>query len=66
MAASAVSTSAPACSTPRSACAAFTASGGAVAGQAMVKSVPSASMSASATGPILPQGVESKVEQYLK
>ena len=32
----------------------------------MVKSAPSASSSASATGPILPAGVESKVEQYLK
>ena len=36
------------------------------AGQAMVKSVPSASISASVTGPMLPFGVESKVEQYLK
>ena len=32
----------------------------------MVKSAPSASSSASATGPILPFSVESKVEQYLK
>ena len=29
-------------------------------------SVPSASISASITGPMLPWGVESKVEQYLK
>ena len=36
------------------------------AGQAMVKSVPSAAISASATGPMLPASVESKVEQYLK
>ncbi len=36
------------------------------AGQAMEKSSPSASSSASATGPILPSSVESKVEQYLK
>ena len=36
------------------------------AGQAMVKSRPSASISASATGPMLPAGVLSKVEQYLK
>ena len=36
------------------------------AGQAMVKSAPSSSSSASATGPILPASVESKVEQYLK
>ena len=36
------------------------------AGQAIAKSVPSASISASATGPILPASVESKVEQYLK
>ena len=36
------------------------------AGQAIVKSVPSASIKASATGPMLPAGVESKVEQYLK
>ena len=36
------------------------------AGQAMVNGVPSASISASATGPMLPFGVESKVEQYLK
>ena len=36
------------------------------AGVAMVKSVLSASISASATGPMLPAGVLSKVEQYLK
>ena len=36
------------------------------AGQAMVKFVPSAAIRASATGPMLPFGVESKVEQYLK
>jgi hypothetical protein len=36
------------------------------AGQAMVKSLSSACSSASATGPILPSAVESKVEQYLK
>ena len=36
------------------------------AGQAMVKDVPSACINASATGPMLPRGVESKVEQYLK
>jgi hypothetical protein len=36
------------------------------AGHAIVKSVSSASISASATGPMLPAGVESKVEQYLK
>ena len=36
------------------------------AGQAMVRSVPSAAISASATGPMLPAGVESKVEQTLK
>ena len=36
------------------------------AGQAIVKSVPSASINASVTGPILPRSVESKVEQYLK
>ena len=36
------------------------------AGQAIVKSVPSASISASATGPMLPRSVESNVEQYLK
>ena len=34
--------------------------------QAMVKSAPSACISASMTGPMLPRGVESKVEQYLK
>jgi hypothetical protein len=32
----------------------------------MVKSVPSAAIRASATGPMLPWSVESKVEQYLK
>ena len=32
----------------------------------MVKPAPSASAIASATGPMLPAGVESKVEQYLK
>ena len=36
------------------------------AGQAMEKSSPIASISASATGPIFPSSVESKVEQYLK
>ena len=36
------------------------------AGQAMVKLSSSASSSASATGPMLPASVESKVEQYLK
>ncbi len=36
------------------------------AGQAIAKSLPSASSSASATGPMLPAAVESKVEQYLK
>ncbi len=36
------------------------------AGQAMAIDAPSASSSASATGPMLPAGVESKVEQYLK
>ncbi len=36
------------------------------AGQTITQSVPSASASASATGPILPSGVESKVEHYLK
>ncbi len=36
------------------------------AGQAMVKPAPSAASRASATGPILPWSVESKVEQYLK
>ena len=36
------------------------------AGQAIVKSVLSTSISASITGPMLPLGVESKVEQYLK
>ena len=36
------------------------------AGQAMVKGDASASSSASATGPMLPAAVESKVEQYLK
>ena len=36
------------------------------AGVAMVKSQPSASISASVTGPMLPAGVLSKVEQYLK
>ena len=39
------------------------------AGQAIVKPWPapcSASSSASVTGPMLPRGVESKVEQYLK
>ena len=36
------------------------------AGQAMAMLAPSACISASATGPILPCGVESKVEQYLK
>ena len=36
------------------------------AGHAIVKSASSAASSASATGPILPCGVESKVEQYLK
>ena len=35
------------------------------AGQAIVKSAPSASSSASLTGPMLPRSVESKVEQYL-
>lgn len=35
------------------------------AGQKITASAPSASASASATGPILPCGVESKVEQYL-
>jgi hypothetical protein len=35
-------------------------------GQAMVKPVPSASISASVTGPMLPAGVEWNVEQYLK
>ena len=35
------------------------------AGQAMVKSVSKASISASATGPMLPRSLESKVEQYL-
>jgi len=32
----------------------------------MVKSQPSASINASVTGPMLPFGVLSKVEQYLK
>ncbi len=36
------------------------------AGQAMAKSASSASNRASATGPMLPMSVESKVEQYLK
>src|SRR5581483_9251631 len=36
------------------------------AGQAMVKPQPSACISASVTGPMLPLGVESKVEQNLK
>ena len=36
------------------------------AGVAMVKSVSSASISASVTGPMLPCAVLSKVEQYLK
>ena len=36
------------------------------AGVAMVKSQPSASISASVTGPMLPAGALSKVEQYLK
>jgi hypothetical protein len=36
------------------------------AGQAIVKFTPSSSINASATGPMLPAGVESKVEQYLK
>jgi hypothetical protein len=36
------------------------------AGHTTVRSDPSASSSASATGPMLPAGVESKVEQYLK
>ena len=36
------------------------------AGQAMASLAPSASSRASATGPILPSSVESKVEQYLK
>src|SRR6185295_8812843 len=36
------------------------------AGQAIVKVSPRSASSASATGPILPASVESKVEQYLK
>jgi hypothetical protein len=36
------------------------------AGVAIVKSQPSSSISASRTGPMLPCGVESKVEQTLK
>jgi hypothetical protein len=36
------------------------------AGQAMENWQPSASIRASATGPMLPLAVESKVEQYLK
>ena len=36
------------------------------AGHAIVKGVCSAAISASATGPMFPFGVESKVEQYLK
>jgi hypothetical protein len=36
------------------------------AGVAIVKSQPSSSISASSTGPMLPRGVESKVEQTLK
>ncbi len=36
------------------------------AGVAMVKSVPSACISASVTGPMFPLSVLSKVEQYLK
>ena len=36
------------------------------AGVAMVKLVPSAAIRASVTGPMLPSGVLSKVEQYLK
>ena len=36
------------------------------AGQTTARSAPSASRSASATGPMLPSGVESNVEQYLK
>ena len=36
------------------------------AGHTRVVSSPSASSSASATGPMLPAGVESNVEQYLK
>ena len=36
------------------------------AGVAMVKSVPSACISASVTGPMLPSAVLSNVEQYLK
>ncbi len=35
------------------------------AGHTITRLAPSASASASATGPILPSGVESKVEQYL-
>ena len=38
---------------------------GGKAGQTMTLCAPSASASASATGPMLPSGVESKVEQYL-
>ena len=43
--------------------------GGSNAGHTIVKPCPgpcSASSSASVTGPMLPAGVESKVEQYLK
>jgi len=36
------------------------------AGQAITPLTPSAAASASPTGPMLPSGVESKVEQYLK
>ena len=36
------------------------------AGVAIVKSQPSSSINASSTGPMLPRGVESKVEQTLK
>ena len=36
------------------------------AGQAIVKSLPSASQQRLGDGPMLPAAVESKVEQYLK
>lgn len=36
------------------------------AGMAIVNGVPMAAISASTTGPMLPTGVLSKVEQYLK
>ncbi len=36
------------------------------AGVAIVNAQPSSSISASSTGPMLPRGVESKVEQTLK